>query len=71
MRRRRRESIVFAMFDRARLIEAAEGTSTGAGRAGSVEVSVVGRLITGEYIYGADVIRIIRSGKQPRTGGRR
>ena len=44
-----------------------ERTSTGAGRARRVE----GKLITGEYIYGADVIRIIRPGKQPRPGGNR
>ncbi len=59
------ESIVFAMFDRARLIDATEGASAGKGGARSVEVSVVGRLMSGEYIYGADVVRIIEPGKLP------
>jgi len=62
---------VFAMFDRARLIDATEGTSTGAGGARGVEVSVAGKLISGEYIYGTDVIRIIKPGKGPTFRPRR
>jgi hypothetical protein len=64
------ESIIFAMFDRARLIDATEGASTGKGGVSGVEVNVAGKLVFGEYIYGADVIRIIKPGKRPTSGGR-
>jgi hypothetical protein len=65
------------MFDRARVIDAMEGASTGTGkgkgRARGVEVSVVGRLVSGEYIYGADVVRKAKAGKgpKPKSKGRR
>jgi hypothetical protein len=66
---RGRKEKVFVMFDRARLIDALEGASTGKGkgRARGVEVSVVGRLVSGEYIYGADVIRKAKAGKGPKS----
>ena len=63
---RGRKEKVFAMFDRARLIDAAEG----AGGARGVEVRVAGKLVSGEYIYGADVVRIIKPGKRLRPGRR-
>jgi hypothetical protein len=74
---RGRKEKVFVMFDRARVIDAMEGASTGTGkgkgRARGVEVSVVGRLVSGEYIYGADVVRKAKAGKgpKPKSKGRR
>jgi len=50
-------TIALAFFDRQQVIDALEGP-------GKVEVSVVGRFVTGQYFYGSDTIKII--GRKPR-----
>ena len=45
---------IHAVFDKAELLAAAPGN-------GDVEVTVVGRFISGEYFYCTDQVRIINS----------
>ena len=45
---------IHAVFDRAELLAAASGD-------GDVEVTVIGRFISGEYFYCTDQVRIISS----------
>ncbi len=54
-----RRASVFALFDKAELMDAVEHN-------GMVELIVVGRLESGQYIYGSDTVRIVR----PRRRGR-
>ena len=44
---------VFALFDKAELMDAVEGV-------GRVELTVVGRLESGQCVYGSDTVRIVR-----------
>jgi parallel beta-helix repeat protein len=55
----RRRARVFAMFDKAELMELVSGI-------GPVELTVTGNLISGQYIQGSDTVRIIQSRGQPR-----
>jgi hypothetical protein len=48
--------IVFALFDKDELMDAVSGV-------GRRKLTVVGRLESGQYIYGSDTLRIIRSGR--------
>jgi len=53
---------VFALFDKAELMELISGI-------GPVELAVTGKLTSGQYIYGSDMVRIIEP--QRRRGRRR
>ncbi len=57
---------VFVLFDKKEVMNAVEGV-------GMVELTVVGRLESGQYIQGSDIVRIIRRGRGPKeqTGLRR
>ena len=48
-----RRTSVFALFDKAELMDAAPNN-------GRVELTVVGRLESGQYIYGSDTVRIVQ-----------
>jgi len=50
---------VFALFDKGELMAAVSGI-------GRPELTVVGKLESGQYIYGSDIVRIIRRGRGPR-----
>ncbi|MHC4498920.1 MAG: choice-of-anchor Q domain-containing protein [Planctomycetota bacterium] len=52
-RRRNNNTYMFAFFDKAELMDAVPDD-------GRVELEVVGKLKTGQYFYGSDVVRIIR-----------
>jgi len=56
----RRRASVFALFDKTELMDAAPNN-------GRVELTVVGRLESGQYVYGSDTVRIV----QPRRRQRR
>jgi len=59
----RRES-VFALFDKAELMDAVQEN-------GRVELTVVGRLESGQYIYGSDTVRIVQPHRRRARGLRR
>ena len=59
-----RRTTVFAIFDKAELINAV-------GQNGRFVLTVVGKLKSGQYIYGSDTVRIIQSGRGRRRWRRR
>jgi len=52
-----RRASVFALFDPAELMDAVQNN-------GRVEITVVGRLESGQYIYGSDTVRIVQPRRQ-------
>jgi hypothetical protein len=60
----RRKVMVFALFDKAELMDAVEQN-------GRVELTVVGRLESGQYIHGSDTVRIVRPRRRQRQRGHR
>ena len=59
-----RRASVFALFDKAELMDAVEHN-------GRVELTVVGKLESGQYIYGSDTVRIVQPRRQRGWWGRR
>jgi hypothetical protein len=55
---------VFALFDKDELMELVSDS-------GPVELAVTGKLISGQYIYGSDTVRIIQPGRGRRRWRRR
>jgi len=60
----RRRASVFALFDKAEVMSTVEGV-------GRVELTVVGRLESGQYIYGSDTVRIVQPRRRRARGLRR
>jgi hypothetical protein len=59
-----RRTSVFALFDKAQLMDAVEHN-------GRVELTVVGKLESGQCIYGSDTVRILQPRRQRRGWWRR